>query len=103
MIAFTLMLWFVTIILAVSAVMLFRGNVAALHGKVFGSIEDKTGYGKALAKPIIVMAAGFFAGGLLTCLIPDFISLLYAMAVVIISITAALIWFLTIQKKFKNQ
>ncbi len=102
MLAFTIMLWFVTIILVVSSVMLFRGNVAALHGKVFNNIKDKSGYGKALAKPILLMAVGFFAGGLVTLLISDMIALIYAMAVVVVSIIVALIWFFAIQNKFKN-
>lgn len=41
MIAFSIMMWFVSIIFVVLSISLLRGNYSSVHGKVLDSTEDK--------------------------------------------------------------
>ena len=58
MIAFSIMMWFVSIILVFLSISLLRGNYASVHGKILDSTDDKEGYAKALGKPILLLPIG---------------------------------------------
>ena len=63
MIAFSIMMWFVSIILVFLSISLLRGNYASVHGKVLDSTDDKEGYAKALGKPILLLGVGISVAG----------------------------------------
>lgn len=44
MIGFSIMMWFVSFVMLMVAISLLRGNVSAVHGKVFDAVEDKVGF-----------------------------------------------------------
>ena len=52
MIAFSIMMWFVSIIFVVLSISLLRGNYSSVHGKVLDSTEDKEEYAKDLGRPV---------------------------------------------------
>lgn len=54
MIGFSIMMWFVSFVVLMVAISLLRGNIAAMHGKVFDNTEDKVGYGKQLEKCVFL-------------------------------------------------
>ena len=54
MVGFSIMMWFVSIILVFLSISLLRGNYASVHGKVLDGTDDKERYAKALGKPILL-------------------------------------------------
>ena len=80
MIAFSIMMWFVSIILVFLSISLLRGNYASVHGKVLDSTDDKEGYAKALGKPILLLGVGFAVVGITAVVLPQKYSILISVA-----------------------
>ena len=101
MIGFSIMMWFVSFVIFVVAVSLLKGNVSAIHGKVFNSTKDKTGYGKRLGKICLFISIALCTCGIVAILIKSSIAIFGALiiltAVCLISAAA----FSTIQKMYK--
>ena len=100
MIAFSIMMWFVSIILVFLSISLLRGNYASVHGKVLDSADDKEGYAKALGKPILLLGVGFAVVGITAVVLPQKYSILIAVAFIVIISMIAVIWGGKISKKF---
>ena len=100
MIAFSIMLWFVSIIFVVLSISLLRGNYASVHGKVLDSTDDKEGYAKALGKPILLLGIGFVVAGITTVVLPQKYSILIPVAFMVIISMIAVIWGGKISNKF---
>ena len=100
MIAFSIMLWFVSIIFVVLSISLLRGNYASVHGEVLDSTDDKEGYAKALGKPILLLGIGFVVAGITTVVLPQKYSILIPVAFMVIISMIAVIWGGKISNKF---
>ena len=100
MIAFSIMMWFVSIILVLLSISLLRGNYAGVHGKVLDSTDDKEGYAKALGKPILLLGIGFVVAGITTVVLPQKYSILIPVAFMVIISMIAVIWGGKISNKF---
>lgn len=64
MIGYSIMMWFVTVILLVLSVSLIRGNISSVHGRVFNETDDKVGYAKEMGKPCLLICIGTFLSGI---------------------------------------
>ena len=100
MIAFSIMMWFVSIILVLLSISLLRGNYASMHGKVLDSTDDKEGYAKALGKPILLLEVGFAVVGITAVVLPQKYSILISVAFIVIILMIAVIWGGKILNKF---
>ena len=100
MIAFSIMMWFVSIILLFLSISLLRGNYASGHGKVFENTDDKKGYAKALGKPILLLGVGIAVSGIIAIVIQHEYSIIIAVAFVMIIVISVVIWVGKIQKRF---
>lgn len=102
MIGYSIMMWFVTLILFVLAVALLRGNISSVHGKVFDETDDKVGYAKQLGKPCIFICIGTCLSGFAASVIKADAAILYAVAVLLVTTAIAIVWFVKIQKRYTN-
>ena len=100
MIAFSIMMWFVSIILVFVSISLLRGNYASVHGKVLDSTDDKKGYAKALGKPIFLLGVGIAVAGITAVVLQQKYSIMIAVAFMVIILIIAAIWVGKIQKRF---
>ena len=100
MIAFSIMMWFVSIILVFLSISLLRGNYASVHGKILDSTDDKEGYAKALGKPILLLGVGIAVAGITAVVLQQKYSILIAVAFIVIILIIAAIWVGKIQNKF---
>lgn len=100
MIAFSIMMWFVSITLVFLSISLLRGNYASVHGKVLKSTDDKEGYAKALGKPILLLGVGFAVAGITAVVLPQKYSILISVAFIVIILMNAVIWVGKISNKF---
>lgn len=100
MIAFSIMMWFVSIILVFLSISLLRGNYASVHGKVLDSTDDKEGYAKALGKPVLLLGVGIAVAGITAVALQQKYSIIIALAFIVITLIIAAIWFGKIQKRF---
>ena len=100
MIAFSIMMWFVSIILVFLSISLLRGNYASVHGKVLDSTDDKEGYAKALGKPILLLGVGFAVVGITAVVLPQKYTILISVAFIVIISMIAVIWGGKIMNKF---
>ena len=100
MIAFSIMLWFVSIIFVVLSISLLRGNYASVHGKVLDRTDNKEGYAKALGKPVLLLGVGFAVAGITAVVFPQQYSILISVAFIVIILMIAVIWVSKIFNKF---
>lgn len=100
MIGFSIMMWFISIILMFLGISLLRGNYASMHGKVFDATEDKEGYAKASGKPILLLGVGIAVAGIIAIVIQGDYSIIIAIVFILIIAIIVGIWFGKIQKKF---
>ena len=76
MIGFSIMTWFIAVIMIGLSISLLKGNYTFVHGNVF----DKAGYAKKLGKPVLLLAVEIAISGVLAVALPQE----YAMTIVII-------------------
>lgn len=100
MIAFGIMMWFVSIIFVVLSILLLRGNYSSVHGKVLDSTEDKEEYAKDLGKPVLFLGVGFAVVGITAVVLPQKYSILISVAFIVIIVMIAGIWIRKILNKF---
>lgn len=103
MIGFSIMMWFLSIILSAIAVALLRGNkgnVAGVHGKVWETTKDKVGYGKALGKVLLFMGIGILCCGVIALFRTSAVGIRNAMIVLLAVIAISACLLVRIQKKF---
>lgn len=100
MIAFSIMMWFISIILVFLSLSLLRGNYACVHGKVLDSTDDKKGYAKALGKPIFLLGVGIAVAGITAVVLQQKYAIMIAVAFMVIILIIAAIWVGKIQKRF---
>lgn len=97
MIGFSIMMWFVSLILLLVSLSLLRGNYSSMHGKVFNITNDKEGYAKASGKPILVMAIGIAVSGVVAVVTSN----IMISVILIVCVTIIIgIWFTNIQSRF---
>ena len=92
MIAFSIMMWFVSIILVFLSISLLRGNYASVHGKVLDSTDDKEGYAKALGKPILLLDVGISVAGITAVVLQQKYSIISTVVFIVIILIIAAIW-----------
>jgi hypothetical protein len=80
MIGFSIMTWFIAVIMIGLSISLLKGNYTLVHGNVFDRTKDKAGYAKKLGKPVLLLAVGIAISGVLAIALPQE----YAMTIVII-------------------
>lgn len=100
MIGFSIMMWFISIILILLSVSLLKGNYSSVHGKVFDTTNDREGYAKELGKPILLMGISIFVSGIIAIIIRQDYSIIIAIGFLLFIIVIAGIWFYKIQKRF---
>jgi len=103
MIGFSIMMWFVSFVILMVAISLLRGNVSAIHGKVFDATEDKVGYGRQLGKLCLFISVGLCICGVIALLIKSNRAILYALVVLFIVIVVSAIWGILLQRRYKDQ
>lgn len=102
MIGFSIMMWFASFVVLMVAISLLRGNISAIHGKVFDATEDKVGYGKQLGKMCVLMFCGLFISGLVAFVIKGNMAIVYSLVILLVAIVISAIVFLKIQRRYKN-
>ena len=65
MIGFSIMTWFIAVIMIGLSISLLKGNYTFVHGNVFDRTKDKAGYAKKLGKPVLLLAVGIAISGVL--------------------------------------
>ena len=60
MIGFSIMMWFISILLIFLGISLLKGNYFGVHGRVFETTTDKEGYAKELGKPTLLIGYSNF-------------------------------------------
>lgn len=102
MIGFSIMMWFVSIMLMIVAVSLLNGNISGIHGKIFDNTEDKAGYGKALGKPLVLTSVGIFLSGIIMLVTKGNMVMLYVLILLLGVIVVAGVWFGLVQRRFSR-
>lgn len=102
MIGFSIMMWFVSFVIFAVSISLFRGNISYVHGKVFDSTDDKKGYCKQLGKPCLLVSIGLLFGGIIGISVKSDKAILYSLAVILITTAISAVWFVLIQRRYKN-
>lgn len=97
MIGFSIMMWFVSLILLIVSISLLRGNSSSMHGKVFNKTSNKEGYAKASGKPVLVMAIGIAVSGIAAIVTSEI--MISVILIVCVAIVVG-IWFINIQRRF---
>ena len=102
MIGFSIMMWFASFVILMVAISLLRGNISAIHGKVFEETEDKAGYGKQLGKMCVLICFGLCISGMVAFFIKGSMAIVYALIILLVTIVISAVWCIFIQRKYKN-
>lgn len=102
MIGFSIMMWFVAIILCFVSISLLKGKTSAMHGKVYETTRDKIGYGKALGKVILFLSLGMSCCGGVALIGSVGTGIVNALIVLLFVLPISCIWFVKIQKRYRN-
>ena len=100
MVGFSIMIWFVAIILYLSGVSLLRGNIALLHGRQFEDTEDKVGFAKAMGKIILFMATALLACGIFALLVGSTQAVVYAVLAMLGMTAISCGWFIAVVRRY---
>ena len=100
MIGFSIMMWFISIILILLGISLLKGNSSSVHGKVFDTRNDKERYAKELGKPILLIGIGILISGIIAIILQQDYSIIIAVGFLLLIVVIAVIWFYKIQKRF---
>jgi dipeptide/tripeptide permease len=100
MIGFSIMMWFISVILVILSISLLKGNYSSVHGKVFDAADDKEGYAKELGKPTLLIGIGIFISGIIAVVIRQEYSIIIAVGFLLLVVIIAGIWFYKVQKRF---
>ena len=100
MIGFSIMMWFISIILILLGISLLKGNSSSVHGKVFDTTNDKERYAKELGKPILLIGIGILTSGIIAIILQQDYSIIIAVGFLLLIVVIAVIWFYKIQKRF---
>ena len=99
-IGFSIMMWFISIILIFLGVSLLKGNYSSVHGKVLDTTNDKEGYAKELGKPTLLIGIGLFISGIIAVILPHDFSITVAAGFLLFIVVISGIWFYRVQKRF---
>ena len=99
-IGFSIMMWFISLILIFLGVSLSKGNYSSVHGKVFDTTNDKEGYAKELGKPTLLIGIGLLISGIIAVILRHDYSIIVAAGFLLLIVVVAGIWFYRIQKRF---
>lgn len=100
MIGYSIMMWFITLILFILATSLLRGNTSLVHGKVFDETDDKVEYAKQLGKSLIFICIGTCFSGFAAIMVKGEGAIRCAAAILLVAISIAIVWFVKIQKRY---
>ena len=100
MIGFSIMMWFISIILIFLGISLLKGDYSSVHGKVFNTTNDKKGYAKALGKPTLLIGIGILISGIIAVVLRQDYSIIIAVGFLLVIVVIAGIWFCRVQKRF---
>lgn len=100
MLGFSIMMWFVSIVISIVAISLSKGNIEIIHGKIFDRVEDKVEYAKKLAGPCFLISLGLCLGGIIAVVVHNNLCIIYAVAVIGLFIVVAAIWFVIINRTY---
>ncbi|MCI5962026.1 MAG: hypothetical protein SOY85_13155 [Blautia sp.] len=100
MIGFSIMMWFISLILIFLGVSLLKGNYSSVHGKVFDTTNDKEGYAKELGKPTLLIGIGLLISGIIAVILRHDYSIIVAAGFLLLIVVIAGIWFYKVQKRF---
>lgn len=100
MIGFSIMMWFISILLISLGISLLRGNSSSVHGKVFDATNDKEGYTKELGKPTLLIGIGILISGIIAVILRQDYSIIIAVGFLLLIVVIAGIWFYKVQKRY---
>ena len=97
MIGFSIMMWFVSILLLFVGISLLKGNHVLMHGRIYDNTKDKDKYAKASGKPVLLLAFGIAVSGVAAVATGNIIISLF---IIVGTVIIAALWFINIQKRF---
>lgn len=100
MIAFGIMMWFISAILIFLSISLLKGNYSCVHGKVFENTNDREGYAKALGKPVLLVGICILFSGVISVVLPKDYAISIAVIFILFIAVISGIWLYKIQKRF---
>lgn len=92
MLGFSIMMWFVALILTIVGIALLKGNHSGMHGKAYDKASDKEAYAKKTGRPVIMMAIGTAIAGFIAVFWSISKVIYYSLALVVIVAVAGIIW-----------
>ena len=100
MIGFSIMMWFISLILIFLGVSLLKGNYSSVHGKVFDTTNDKEGYAKELGKPTLLIGIGLLISGIIAVILRHDYSIIVAAGFLLLMLLLPEYGFIKYKKDF---
>lgn len=97
MVLYAIIMLMVAVAFAALGVAIYRGKTDLIHDYHQTKVTDKTAYGKAFGKAMLVLAAGFLLSGVI-----GLIDQVFAVAVLMIGLVIGIGCIIAVQRKYNQ-
>ena len=98
MMIYSVIMFLVGALVGGMGIAIYRGNTDLIHDYHQTKVTDKTAYGKAFGKAMLVLAAALLTSGIIGLLSDPVV----AVAVLVVGLVIGIGWIVAVQKKYNN-
>ena len=98
MICYSVIMFLVAALVGGMGIAIYRGNTDLIHDYHQTKVTDKTAYGKAFGKAMLVIAAALLTSGIIGLLCDSVV----AVAVLVVGLTIGIACIVAVQKKYNQ-
>lgn len=98
MVIYSVIMFLVAALMGGMGIAIYRGNTDLIHDYHQTKVTDKTAYGKAFGKAMLVIAAALLISGLIGLLCDPVV----AVAVLVVGLTIGIACIVAVQKKYNQ-
>ena len=102
MIAYSIIMFIVSILFAVIAIAIYRGNTNLIHSYHQSKVSDKDGYGRAFGKALSPLAIGAFISGVISLFGENDAIILSSVGAMALGLIISLAIIFIVQKKYNG-
>lgn len=102
MIAYSIIMFAISILFAVIAIAIYRGNTNLIHSYHQSNVSDKEGYGRAFGKALLPLAIGPFISGVISLFGENDAIILSSIGAMALGLIISLVMIFVVQKKYNG-
>ena len=102
MIAYSIIMFAISILFLVISIAIYRGNTNLIHSYHQSKVSDKDGYGRAFGKALSPLAIGAFISGVISLFGENDAIILSSVGAMTLGLVISLVMIFVVQKKYNG-